>query len=286
MERGTQMKTVKEEVVGKALLRLLETADGYVGALFSEGKLAARLEDVDPDLLWRRLRAEVGKAGPNYFGYDGARARFLRLFAGGFSDSSYLAHERDYKCAARDFLREALPLERAAQAGPDDCRSAMQAFGRTNLLSQFEAARVRDVLKGADGASFLRSAAALTHGDVAAGLAGMVAAMRAHGSPSWPMATYLPFLWRPETQMFLKPQVTQDFAERVGHRFCSDYAKGFVPGVYESLLEMSREAEAAVADLGPRDRIDIQSFVWVVGAYDEPAPPILDQAGSVHGSGA
>ena len=35
--------------------------------------------------------------------------------------------------------------------------------------------------------------------------------------------THLPFLWRPGTHMFLKPEVTKDFAARVGHRFASDY---------------------------------------------------------------
>jgi hypothetical protein len=34
---------------------------------------------------------------------------------------------------------------------------------------------------------------------------------------------YLPFLWRPEGEMFLKPEVTRDFAARVGRRFHLDY---------------------------------------------------------------
>jgi hypothetical protein len=33
------------------------------------------------------------------------------------------------------------------------------------------------------------------------------------------VATYRPFLWRPEEHMFLKPEVTKDFAVRVEHRF-------------------------------------------------------------------
>jgi len=31
----------------------------------------------------------------------------------------------------------------------------------------------------------------------------------------WTVVTYLPFLWRPDTHMLLKPMVTTDFAERV-----------------------------------------------------------------------
>jgi hypothetical protein len=51
------------------------------------------------------------------------------------------------------------------------------------------------------------------------------------------MAPYLPFLWRPDQHMFLKPAVTQDFAARVGHRFAHDYEARLAVGVYESLYQ-------------------------------------------------
>ena len=51
----------------------------------------------------------------------------------------------------------------------------------------------------------------------------MERALKHHESAKWTVVTYLPFLWRPETHMFLKPEVTKDFAARVGHRFASDY---------------------------------------------------------------
>jgi hypothetical protein len=46
-------------------------------------------------------------------------------------------------------------------------------------------------------------------------------------------------------------------------------------GVYDSLLDLARRTATELADLQPRDRIDVQSFIWVVGAYDEAtdAPP-------------
>ncbi len=54
------------------------------------------------------------------------------------------------------------------------------------------------------------------------------------------------------------------------HRFARAYGAGFEPKVYDSLLDMVGETELASEGLAPRDRIDLQSFVWVVGAYDEP----------------
>jgi hypothetical protein len=76
-----------------------------------------------------------------------------------------------------------------------------------------------------------------------------------YDNAKWPVATYLPFLWQPDRHMFLKPTVTKDFATRVGHRFASDYDSTLTINVVQSLK--------------PRDRIDIQSFIWVVGGYHD-----------------
>lgn len=74
------------------------------------------------------------------------------------------------------------------------------------------------------------------------------------------MAPYLPFLWRPDQHMFLKPAVTQDFAARVGHRFAHDYETRLAVGVYESLLDLVGRTEMEIRDLKkPRDRIQAPS---------------------------
>lgn len=69
--------------------------------------------------------------------------------------------------------------------------------------------------------------------------------------------------------MFLKPEATKDFAERVGHRFASDYESRLHIDVYESLLDLASKKTDELSDLKPRDRIDVQSFIWVVGNYED-----------------
>jgi hypothetical protein len=101
----------------------------------------------------------------------------------------------------------------------------------------------------------------------------MERALKPHDAAKWTVVTYLPFLWRLEAHMFLKPEVTKDFAERVGHRFASDYEPRLNPEVYGSLLDLVAETEAELVELEPRDRIDVQSFIWVVGSYEEDAEP-------------
>lgn len=122
----------------------------------------------------------------------------------------------------------------------------------------------------------VRAAARFALGEGKPALLEMERALKPHESAKWTVATYLPFLWRPEEHMFLKPEVTKDFAARVGHRFASDYDLRFDWAVYESLLDLVSKTAIELTDFKPRDRIDVQSFIWVVGGYrdevDQPQP--------------
>lgn len=96
----------------------------------------------------------------------------------------------------------------------------------------------------------------------------MANALGPHGAAKWTTVTYLPFLWRPDVHMFLKPEVTRRFAGRVGHQFEHHYAAALHPSVYDSLLDLVAETKAELEVLAPRDNIDVQSFIWVVGEYN------------------
>ena len=97
----------------------------------------------------------------------------------------------------------------------------------------------------------------------------MAAAVQPHGRISWPILTYLPFLWDYQKHMFLKPAVTSDFADRVGHDFHHVYSAEPSARTYLSLLDLVDRTRRAINELKPRDNIDIQSFIWVVGEYRE-----------------
>ena len=57
-------------------------------------------------------------------------------------------------------------------------------------------------------------------------LARLEATLKPYESAKWTVATYLPYLWQPERHMFLKPEVSKDYAARVGHPFASVYEPG------------------------------------------------------------
>ncbi len=267
------MKTLRETTLGQATVRLVETKDGYAGIVIPAKGQTSTIHGDDADDVWRRLCDEAAKSNPSFFGYDGARARFLRIFHDGLAAPGYVRQERGYKIAAKDKLDSTAPLDEALNSkGLGE--AVLAVFRATNLLSPFEKTRLQEALRGPRADAFIRGAAQFTKGDIKGGLIEMERALKPDDVAKWTAVTYLPFLWAPETQMFLKPEVTTSFASRVGHRFAHDYEARLTPRVYESLLDLTAETEAEIAALKPQDRIDVQSFIWVVGKYT-----VEDEAG-------
>lgn len=261
------MKTLREARLRNAKIRLLQTNDGFAGIMIPTEGDHTTIRGDDPDDLWRRLHDEAAKNDPSFFGYEGARGRFLRIFRDGFKSAAYPEYERDYKLAAKKKLDEGLPLDSALN-GSNLGEAALMVFRATNLLSPFEKSRLQEALRGPHADAFVRGAARFAQGEVRDGLAAMEKSLKPHDVAKWTVVTYLPFLWSPNQHMFLKPTVTQNFASRVGHRFANDYVPQLDEAVYESLLDLAGQTEREIAALGPQDWIDVQSFIWVVGEYD------------------
>jgi len=262
------MKRVFEEKVGDCQVVIGDAGGVYRGVIFKDGKQDYTLDGDDLEKLKAALRNQAGKLHPNYYGIDGAKARFLQFFPRGFEDPGYVESERNYKVRACSALTEAAPLDLALEADAGLATGCRKGTG-TNLLSQFEAARLNEVLASSDGAAFVRAAAAFTVSPEQSYLDAMEKAITPHGRASWPLVTYFPYLWNPAENMFLKPNATLDFATRVGDKFSRTYDSAMEIGVYRDLLDLAEETERSISDLKPRDRIDVQSFIWVVGSYTD-----------------
>jgi hypothetical protein len=256
---------VREASVGDAVLRLFKENGAYKGAVVI-GKAVKVVEGNDADDVWRRMHDEVAKSNPKYFGFDGARNRFLHFFPNAFQSSGYAGRERDYKVAAKSKLDSTAPVEEAAtKSGFGE--AILAVYRATNLLSPFEKTRMQDVLRGPNADPFIQAAARFTLGEGKPALLDMERALKPHDNTKWTVVTYLPFLWLPDEHMFLKPEVTKDFAARIGHRFASDYEPRLNIDVYNSLLDLVSKTASELTDLKPQDRIDVQSFIWAVGNY-------------------
>jgi hypothetical protein len=263
------MRDKREATVGVATVKMQPVKGVIKGVVIVDGAIKVREEGDDADEVWRWLQDAAARLNPKFFGFDGARNRFLRFFPDGFNSSDYARRERDYKTEAKVKLDATAPLETAA-TGAGFAKQVLSVF-QTNLLHRVELMRTRDVLQSSNADDFIRAAARFALGEGKQALLAMERALKPHDAAKWTVVTFLPFLWRPEAHMFLKPEVTTEFAARVGHRFADDYEPRLDISVYESLLDLTERTAAEIADLKPRDRIDVQSFIWAVGRYKEAA---------------
>jgi hypothetical protein len=123
-----KVETVRKGNLGTTELRLVKNASWFHG--LADGKPIVEGEDADD--VWRRLHDEAAKTNPKYFGFDGARIRFISYFPDGFYSNEYEDAERNYKLAAKAHLDTEVPVERAAEEG---------GFGEA-VLSAFRDTRV------------------------------------------------------------------------------------------------------------------------------------------------
>lgn len=211
-----------------------------------------------------------------------ARAKFLRYFAKGFHDADYIDWERGYKWRAHERWEQELGQKQFATllAAGDFHHVAQRAVAiesRTNLLFSFEKMALRDAVKSTAGArafaqglfDFLHGAGDLEERFVR--WCGVVAALprRQTRVLTWPLVTVFGFIAQPRTHFFLKPMVTKLAARRYGATF--DYQSRPNWSSYASLLAMARAVRRDLRDLRPRDMIDVQSFLWVLGSEEYPA---------------
>jgi hypothetical protein len=157
------------------------------------------------------------------------------------------------------------------------CARAVRIESRTNLLFSFEKMALRDAVRSPAGArAFATALYELLHGrggmeprfarwcEALAGLP-----RRQTRVLTWPLATVFAFIAQPEEHVFLKPRVTQAAAAEYGFDFAYRSRPNWA--TYESLLAFADRVRRDLRDLRPRDKIDLQSFIWVQGSdeYEE-----------------
>jgi len=210
------------------------------------------------------------------------RRKFLRFFPGGFADETYIDWERDYKWAAHARWREQLGPDElggliAAGQFAEVAQRAVRIESGTNLLFSFEKMALRDAVRPPRSArAFAEGLHDFLHGARPPGerferWVGMIAALPRKQTRvlTWPLATVFGFIAQPRRHFFLKPRVTQLAFAEYGLDF--RYRSRPTWESYAHLLGLARIVARDVVDLGPRDMIDVQSFLWVQGSdeYEE-----------------
>lgn len=209
------------------------------------------------------------------------RRKFLKVFPGGFHDETYRAWERDYKWASHKRWLAALgrtEFARLIKAG-EHAEIAARAIrveqqSRHSMIFSFEKMALRDAVKSADGArAFARGLFDYLHGTGSAQsrFTAWVAAVSSLPRKqtrvlTWPLVSVFGFIAKPRVHIFLKPTVTRAAAAAYGFGF--QYQSRPTWESYRSLLDFAGTIRDDIKDLRPRDMIDIQSFIWVLGSAE------------------
>jgi len=207
--------------------------------------------------------------------------KFKFYFPGGFNGKKYMAWEREYKWNAHLSWQEKLNKAEfanllKARSYEEITRRAVTLESKTNLLFSFEKMALRDAVKDKEAAKlFAEGLFEYIYGkknlperfedfrDVIAALP-----VKQTRVLTWPLLTVFGFLADPAQHIFLKPVVTKKAAEKYGFEF--QYSSKPNWQTYKSLLEFSDLIRKDISKFRPKDMIDIQSFIWVLGSEEYP----------------
>ncbi|MFM0140445.1 DUF3553 domain-containing protein [Caballeronia grimmiae] len=202
---------------------------------------------------------------------------FLSYFPQGFHDPAYLSGrqgERGYKVLAGDQLRDRLGkdvLEQLIEAGAfkEIGERAKAVINKTNLVFQQEKIGLGNSLSTHENQqAFAEALNCLLYGgeSVQHRFERFSNMLDKIGAAKWPIATYFLFIMCPETEVFIKPEVTKFAADMlqidINYRPEPNwltYRCGLT--LFETLK--ARLIKEGRAQLVPRDMIDVQSFIWV-----------------------
>jgi hypothetical protein len=207
------------------------------------------------------------------------RRKFLRFFPRGFNDPTYLEWERDYKWHTHERWHEVLGrrqfralLRRGEHAEIAARAVKVEQQSRHSMIFSFEKMALRDAIKVPSGAkAFAEGLYEFLYGPGLVDKRFMQWVEVVSGLPrrqtrvlTWPLVTVFGFIAQPDTHMFFKPLAMRAAARIYG--FDLQYNSRPNWNTYSNLLELAARVRRDQRALGPRDMIDIQSFLWVQGS--------------------
>lgn len=212
------------------------------------------------------------------------RRKFLRVFPEGFRDETYISWEREYKVETHERWEQVLSrkefarLLRQQEFAEIAARAVrVEQKSRHSMIFSFEKMALRDAVKSAAGArAFAEGLYDFLHGKAALERRFQRWIRVVSELPrkqtrvlTWPLVTVFGFIAQPDIHIFLKPTATRAAARE--YEFDFRYRSRPSWETYENLLQFAQVVHRDQRDLGPRDMIDIQSFLWVQGSeeYEE-----------------
>ena len=158
---------------------------------------------------------------------EGAEARFLALYPGGFSHPGMLEIAKKHKVEKMKKLAlDSLAPDQFACA-ETMAESMVKIVSQSSLVSVFEKPKFRDAVRSMNAREKEFLAGGLReflHGDQADGFGKMTGLLQEYKIAKWPILTVFPIYYRPDTEVFVKPTTAKkiiDYFELSGLKYTS-----------------------------------------------------------------
>ena len=210
-----------------------------------------------------------------------AKRKFLYYFPEGFEGTKYISWERDYKWNAHEEWKKLLNRTVFKQMLAEKqfleiAKRAIKIESATNLLFSFEKMAFRDAVKTNESAQlFAEGLFEYMYGQGSLkekfdSFRDMLAELPRKQTRvlTWPLQTVFGFIAHPTKHIFLKPMVTKAAAKKYDYDLI--YKSAPTWETYESMLDFAATIKKDINNLKPRDMIDLQSFIWVLGSEEYP----------------
>lgn len=212
--------------------------------------------------------------------------KFLSAYPRAFSDRHYLTLEREKKWHAHERWQGVLSLNEFKRllTNREFEMAATRALGvenRTDFLEISEKMGLRDAIKNRDGAEiFAKSLYQFLYGtgpleqrfqkwcEAFNQLPGIMSVGTAPRNKNrivaWEVVSIFGFLAQPHIHAFLKPDIVLTAARNYGSPFNLDQRPSWAG--YANYLRFCEIIKRDLKVLRPKDMIDVQSFIWIIGS--------------------
>lgn len=216
------------------------------------------------------LRVRESTSGIRYQSLPESISSFLEKFPDGFYGERFARHERDYKVQAHEQALESLgetDLRTLLAEGAHEeiVQRALKIANTTNLIFPNEKMALKDGMQTGDARrDFAIALVNLLYGKEPPEERFMSFArvLEDVDAAKWTTFTYFPFIVHPSSHIFIKPTITQHVAELCA--FEINYRPQLNWLTYKQVLKLAEHLRDQLAELKPRDMIDVQSFMWCV----------------------
>lgn len=255
---------------GDSELRLQQSGKRWEGIVV--GRSNEKFSAASKEALIDLLQKSILESADSFVGLEGAQARFLKLFPEGFTDIGLFRETNDGEIAFKRKMAEDVQRSLPMDGWPDikDAPEiALRLLRSKTFIDPYTKNDLARVLRGEKARDYLKICTDFALGEIEDASAEFSFTFKGDNVAKWPALTFLPFFWKPESHMFLKPQFTREYASRIGHSFDIYYSPAPNGDTYTRLMDMVKETKDFLSNLNPSDNIDIHSFMWTVVEYQD-----------------